>query len=164
MQLVGSIIMLAANPEPISKAASAMMIVNAVSSMATNIGTEMQADRSIAEKLSKANNEAASVSGSDDVDLMSYYAKNRAKLCVYQVNDTMKDLLWKLFYYTGYAVAATGIPNTTSRIWFNYIQADVVFDEEDESTVYYNYLADIKTRYASGVTVYHQRTINNKAV
>ena len=59
-----------------------------------------------------------------------------------------------LFYYCGYTANRQDIPNTTSRYWFNYIQCEPVFNEE-ETSIYKNYLDDIKARYNAGITVYH---------
>ena len=59
-----------------------------------------------------------------------------------------------MFYYCGYADDVQGIPNTSSRYWFNYLQCDAVINSEN---VYGEFLDDIVARYAIGVTVYHNR-------
>lgn len=59
-----------------------------------------------------------------------------------------------MFYYTGYAHPVQEIPNFDSRSWFNFVQCDAVFDDEATS-IYNNYVDDIKERFAIGITIYH---------
>ena len=73
----------------------------------------------------------------------------------YETKEWQKNLAFNNFYRYGYTHNAVELPNTSSRYWFNYIQCNPVFKEEN-SNPYNNFLNDIKTRYQQGVTVYHQ--------
>ena len=92
------------------------------------ISTQAQNERGIQEKLDSLKLQTASVSGSDDVDLMSRYNGNRLLYITYKVNDRVDKLLKDLFYYYGYKDNVSGIPNTNTRIWFNYIKCEPIIE------------------------------------
>lgn len=108
----------------------------------------------IQKKLSELAIQATVASGSDDVDLLSYYNNNRLQVFKYRVSDISQQILWKLFFYCGYSHPVMKVPNMTSRYWFNYIMCDPKFLEEGNSP-FNNYIDDVKARYNLGVTVYH---------
>ena len=83
------------------------------------------------------------------------YSKNKLFYAIYQVRGQERDLLEDLFYYKGYRVDDCAIPNTTSRLWFNYIQADIVFDNTSGGNIDERILEDIKRQYAEGITHFH---------
>lgn len=139
--------------------AGATIAIQGANNIINTIFTAVSAQNNIEQKMAQSKNQATTVNGSDDVDLMSYYTGNRAKLAVYKVSDKIKADMADLFYYTGYALNATQIPNTTSRCWFNFIQCEPVFNEES-TTPYKRYLDDIKARYSLGITVYHAHNGN----
>ena len=114
------------------------------------ISMEMQMEQ----KQQQLKSQATNVSGSDDIDLLEYYNKNKAYIFRYDLNQNMKDLLDDLFYYCGYACNRMGQPNISSRIWFNFIQADVVFQT---SNIDKSFLQEIASKYAQGITFYHKR-------
>ena len=95
---------------------------------------------------------------SDDVDLMSEYTSNRASLMTYKTSDVMLDLLLDLFYYTGYADNAMGVPNLNTRKWFNFVACDAIITLVDGQKV--NVSDEIQREligiWNSGVTVLHK--------
>lgn len=121
--------------------------VNAVNSTA-------QAESAQAQKLEQLRNQKASVYGADDVDLMSAYTGNKAKYMLYEVSPRMKEVLFDLFFYTGYTSGVQGIPDTTSRTRFNFVSAEIEFDENNNLTE--EILLDIVERFKSGVTFIHK--------
>ena len=106
-------------------------------------------------KLNQLAAQSSSVTGSDDIDLLTYYNGNRLTVFQYETKEWQKNLAFNNFYRYGYTHNAVELPNTSSRYWFNYIQCNPVFKEEN-SNPYNNFLNDIKARYQQGVTVYHQ--------
>ena len=156
LQIAGSVIsVLAASATGgLSAVAAIGLATSATVTIANNISNDVKAERSIQQKLEEARNQATSVSGSDDIDLLTKYSNNKAKLAIYKASDNVMKHAADLFYYCGYAANRQDIPNTTSRYWFNYIQCEPVFNEE-ETSIYKNYLDDIKARYNAGITVYH---------
>ena len=125
---------------------------NMASSIVGNISGNIEAGRNIERKLAEAQAQATSVSNCDDIDLLQAYSGNKAKLMEYKVNNKSRGDLCDLFYYTGYKTDNMKIPNTDNRYWFNYVQAEPVFKS---TSVYNEFLEDIKARYRKGVTIYH---------
>ncbi len=134
--------------------------VGAVVGLATSIIglaiSQSQADESIKRKLDETAQQATSVAGGDDIDLLNTYTNgNKAKYVTYSCSDKVKQTMLDLFYYCGYKEDVREVPDFNSRVWFNFVQCEPVFDEEDCS-VYKEYLTDIKARYQEGVTNYHR--------
>ena len=98
--------------------------------------------------------QSTAVSGSDDVDLLSYYNGNKLELKKYITEPQQREAIYKLLFYCGYSHKTSGIPDLNSRYWFNFIQCKPVFNEEG-NTPYNDYIDDIKARYEAGITVYH---------
>lgn len=119
-----------------------------------SIATE-QAWRSLRQKQFELKQQAVSVSGSDDIDLLKYYNDNKLHFVVYDTVELQKEAAHNLFHYCGYSRAKQGIPNFTGRYWFNYIQCSPMFKGE-ELHPYNAFLNDIKARYETGITVYHR--------
>ena len=70
------------------------------------------------------------------------------------MSEEDKNNVARVFYYLGYSHPVQEIPDFNSRVWFNFVQCDAVFN--DEATCIYNkYIDDIKTRFKMGITVYH---------
>lgn len=130
-------------------------LVGGLINMATS---QAQADNNLKQKLDELSRQAVSVSGSDDIDLLDVYTNgNKAKYCLYECSDNFKAVLKDLFYYCGYNEDVRAVPQLNTRTWFNFIQCEPVFNENN--SVYREYLEDIKQRYQEGVTVYHR--VNN---
>lgn len=126
----------------------------AAQSLINTVFTAVQSQQSLDQKKLQLSQQSTAVSGSDDIDLLSYYNTNRLQLFKYQATDEDRQRLFDLFYYTGYACNYHNKPNTTSRYWFNFIQCTPEFIEEGTSP-YNDYIDDVKARYQAGVTVYH---------
>lgn len=130
----------------ISTSATLINAVNAISSQ----------EQSLQQKISQLQQQSASVAGSDDVDIMKAITDNKAKLMLYKVSSNMKKALYDLFYYTGYICNYKGLPDTNSRLWWNYIQCEPVF--ESYKNIPSDLLQNIKDRHVAGVTIYHDVT------
>ena len=106
-------------------------------------------------KMEGLKNQANSVSGSDDLDLLENYSGNRAKLCLYQVSPRMKNLLADLFYYFGYTTDEIKIPEVNTRYWFNFLSCNLEFTGLDKNI---SELArdNLVQRYNAGATFLHQ--------
>ena len=99
---LGTIATLASAPaNPISLVMGVGMGASTIKSIVSAISSQAQAEQNIQAKLQETSSQGASVSGSDDVDLMSEYTSNRASIMTYQSSDIMRNLLFDLFYYTG---------------------------------------------------------------
>ena len=134
------------------------MGASTVKSLVSTISSASQSEQNIQQKLQEAQAQGASVAGSDDVDLMSEYTSNRASLMTYKTSDVMRDLLLDLFYYTGYADNTMGVPNLSTRKWFNFVACDAIITLVDGQKV--NVSDEIQREligiWKSGVTVLHK--------
>lgn len=129
-------------------------IGSVVSSTTNAIVDYVQSGQQLEQKQYELQQQATSVSGSDDLDLLSYYNGNRLNVITYKLKPIEEKIVADLFYYTGYLTNRLNKPNLQSRYWFNFIQCSPVFDEEGD-TPYNDYIDDVKARYESGITVYH---------
>lgn len=126
----------------------------AIGSITNAIFSTAQNSLNIERKLADLSLKNASVYGADDIDLLSFYANNnKAKIVTYEVSEKMKNLLFNLFYYTGYISNTFGIPNLTSRTRFNYIQCELVFESSNNMSE--EHKKDLEDKYLNGVTYIH---------
>ena len=136
------------------------LLTTATGSFYNAISQTAQHDQNIAERLRSAEMQGLSIAGSDDVDLMSIYTNdNKAKLVKYEVSPKMKNALYDLFYYCGYVAGYQGIPDLKSRVLFNFVQADVIFDRtpnmpQDE-------LEELISKFKEGITFLHEYDLKN---
>ena len=121
--------------------------------------TIAQAEDSVERKIASMKAQAISVAGSDDIDLLLAYSSNKAKLCTYQASDRVREMLFDLFYYTGYATGEMKVPTLNTRYWFNFIQAEIVI-KENRSNIPQNILDNIAERYMAGITDIHYHFIS----
>lgn len=140
------------NPIPavMSFVGAGLGIASQVTSMAK---TTAQGEQAIQQKLDDTSRQAVSVAGSDDVDLLTAYSGNRAKMVVYEISERMKKAMGDVFYYCGYKIETQGIPNKSSRYWFNFVQCELVINET--ANLPDDILEDIRERFKTGVTYFH---------
>ena len=138
----------------VSAAAGIALVSGAISTFASNAYTQASNERSMQSKLASLAAQSSNVAGSDDVDLLSYYNENRLQVIKYKTEELQQQALYNLFFYCGYKRDQMKIPDTNSRYWFNFVQCKPVFTEEG-ITPYNDYIADVKSRYEAGVTIYH---------
>lgn len=135
-------------------AAGISLLISATASIANNLHNTAAAEEAINQKLYNLKQQSTSVSNCDDIDILTAYSHNKAKVMVYQVSENVRQQIFDLFYYCGYTINRKAVPDFNSRYWFNYVQCEPTFIEEGV-TPYNEYLDDIKARYVAGVTVYH---------
>ena len=135
-------------------AAGVAAVAGVLNSLGKSITDQIQANASFKSKLAQLEAQATGVSGSDDIDLLNYYNGNKLHYITYEPTEKMKENLYDLFRYTGYATNVQKLPDLTSRCRYNFIQCEAKFLNEDEDVLKV-YVDDIKARYNAGVTVYH---------
>lgn len=133
-------------------------IVGAIASIGLSImnsvNSEISYDNTIAQKIANARAQAVSVSTCDDVELLDEYTENnKVKVVIYKPSEHMQKVLADLFYYCGYKCEYQGIPDETSRIYFNYVSADI---DCYGTNMPDDILEDFKNRYKIGLTVLHK--------
>lgn len=129
--------------------------INAAQSAVNTIYQASQQANSLKAKQANLAIQKASVSGSDDLNLMKYYSGNKLVMYEFGPTDVIKNNICDMFYYTGYAVNKQEMPNMFSRSNFNFIQCDPIFTTASTNKFIKPYLEDIKLRFNLGVTVYH---------
>lgn len=137
-------------------------IISTSANITNTISTQAQNERSIQEKLDTLKLQTASVSGSDDVDLMTRYNGNRLLYITYKVNERIEKLLKDLFYYYGYKDNITGIPNTNTRYWFNHLKCEPIL-EFTSINMTQEIEDELKGIMRNGFTIYHKRLVNSVA-
>lgn len=98
--------------------------------------------------------QALSVQSGEAVDLLKAYGGNKLNRLTYQVEDYVKESLLARFRYTGYATNYMKLPDIHSRLWYNFLQANIVFTAS-APVVYEPYLSNIQAKFKSGVTFFH---------
>ena len=135
-----------------------MGLVTSLISMAMTtknaITSTIQNEQSIQRKLQEAKMQTASVSGSDDVDLMSVYAENRLKYLIYEPTEIMKNMLYNLFFFAGYNSNRLGLPNHNTRLNFDYLECDAVIDKI--GNIPDDCLNELVNCFKNGVTYIHK--------
>lgn len=131
--------------------------IGAISGIVNSIATINQNEWSMQSKLEQLKNQANSVSGSDDLDLLENYSGNKAKLCLYQVSDRMKTLLLDLFYFYGYTTDEIKVPDINTRYWFNFLSCELEMTGIDKNISEVS-KENLIQRYKDGATFLHHHT------
>lgn len=139
-------------------AAGISFATSAVASLTNTIVTQQQSEASLAQKLEDEQRKASSVSNMDDTNLLAYYNGNRLISTREQCTEAMKKAIYNLFRLTGYRCNDYQIPSFNTREFYNFIQCKAVFDESGWKYGQ-DFLNDIKSRFETGITVYHK--VNN---
>lgn len=138
-------------------AAGISLATTAMAQLVNAVNTTAQAEATQQQKLMQLRHQKESVYNTDAVDLLDYYANNKAKLMLYKVSDQLKKSLWDLFFYTGYVCGYRGTPDFTSRLRFNFVSCELDFDYGHTYSKYITeeILQDIASKYSAGVTRIH---------
>ena len=155
LSIVGSVASFAggiASENPMMVAAGVGLAVSAAAGIIRNVHTAQEQDRAIAQKIMQAHMQGTSVQGSEDIDILTAFSGNKAKLAYYELSDVMKSAMYDLFYYCGYATHEQKIPDVTTRMYFNFVQAEIEYKSFNFNE---DIAQDIKERWNEGVTFFH---------
>lgn len=141
---------------PVGNVLAIGQMTSSIGGIVNNINSIKQTERNFEQKQQQMKNASVSVSGSDDIDLLSYYSKNRIKLAKWQCSDRMRAALEDLYYYQGYATQEQKVPTHNNRKWFDFLQCNA--ELRNVKNVDQRFIEDIKDRLAIGVTYYHHTT------
>lgn len=131
-----------------------------VGTISNAITTRQQQENSMNAKLAELQSQSASTVGSNDLNLLNYYNGNKLHEMKYEISDGMKKPIFDMFYYLGYTTNLQKKPDLYTRHVFNYIMCEPEF-KPDGRVIFNEYLMDIKARFASGLTIWHDETIND---
>ena len=128
----------------------------ALSGALSAVYRQVSAEQSIQQKLTQTRAQSVSVAGSDDVDLMVKYAKNRLSMLEYRPSDETRQMLFNLFYYYGYACNETGTPTHHNRYYFDFLQCDAEFDDGSGNRLFSrSFIDEVKRKFSEGATFLH---------
>lgn len=127
--------------------------INGVTGIIKGVQQIQQTEREFAQKQHAIRQASVSVSGSDDIDLLSYYSHNRLKSEVWQCSERMKKALADLYFYQGYATQEQKIPTHHNRKWFDFLKCQA--DIKNIKNLDQKFIDNIKDRLAIGATYYH---------
>lgn len=130
------------------------LAISAASKTISSIMSAQQNDRAIAQKMLQLNNQSTNVSTSEDIDLLKIYSSNKAKICYYKISNYLENALWDLFHFFGYKCNDYKIPDVNTRCNFNFVQAEIVFDEFNFNE---DIAEEIMRKWSEGVTFFHKR-------
>ena len=139
----------------VSLAAAIGTTQSLISGLSNAILQSISAEDAINQKLEATKQSPASVSNTEDLNLLSYYNGNRLIRYNESVSDEVKNSIYTLFRLTGYACNDYGIPVTNSRLYYNFLQCDADI-EESSWTAGKDFLDDVKSRLKTGVTIFHK--------
>ena len=151
--IAGGLAGLALTGNPVVAAAGAT--IGLVTSLISTVNSQVSAADNIAQKLQTAEYQAASVMGSDDIDLLEAYANNHAYIIKYEPPTQVYNALADLFYYCGYACNEKKIPDLTTRTLFNFIQCEPELENHQGMLVPKWAMDDIRERFKEGMTIVH---------
>ena len=128
------------------------LAIGATTGIIRSVHTAQEQDRGIAQKIMQSQMQGTSVQGSEDIDILTAFSGNKAKVVYYELSDIMKNAMYDLFYYCGYATHEQKKPVISGRLYFNFIQAEIIFES-------YNFneeiADDIQNKWNEGITFFH---------
>lgn len=136
-------------------------VVSLAMSVKNTVVSAVNSELSIDRKLQEMKNQTASVSGSDDVDLMSEYTGNRLKCFYYEPTPVVKEMLFNLFFYAGYNSNRMGLPSHNTRLNFDYLEADVVL-EKLTNALDNDIMEELINCFKNGITYIHKVVANGR--
>lgn len=122
------------------------------------ISTQMRLENEMQRKITSSKMATTSVTASDAIDLMTIYTTNKLKAMEWTPSKTIKKMIFDLFYYYGYVQNSFKIPEIDTRIWFNFVQGEIEFDNNTNLNEQIKNM--IKTKFKEGITFFHK--YNNK--
>ena len=76
----------------------------------------------------------------------------------YQSSDIMRNLLFDLFYYTGYTDNTMSTPVLTTRKWFNFVSCEAIL--EPKTGISEEIQQELISLWKSGITNLHKVNSN----
>ena len=141
---------------PLKVAGVVASLVSMAMSVKNTVVSTINNENSLKQKQEQLQNQASSVAGSDDVDLMSEYCKNRMYYFIYRPTENMQNILNDLFFYAGYSSNRMGVPTHNNRINFDYLECEASL--EAVATIPEECISELVNCFKAGVTYLHRNT------
>ena len=131
-------------------------IIGAIS-LASNINTMINnknlEDNAMAQKMSLLEHQKTGVLGSETLESFNVYSKNALRYDYYESENRWE--MASMFFFYGYRVNYYDVPSVNTRIWFNFLQCEPVFDNVYSSGVNKDIFDEIVNKFRTGVTYFH---------
>ena len=156
--IVGGIIASGATENPMPLAAALIGVVGSA------VNTKVQIDRineqyrnSLAQKQTQLAMQGQTITGISDYDLFRTYSEDKVRIDKYRVIEPLQAMVENYFYLFGYKCDIYDSPDNhnTSRLWRNFIQADIDLDSDMVGGIDVDIAADIVNKFKEGVTYFH---------
>ena len=141
---------------PLKVAGIVASLVSMAMSVKNTIVATINNENNLKQKIEQTQNQASSVVGSDDVDLMSEYCKNRMYYFIYRPTENMQNILNDLFFYAGYSSNRMGVPTHNNRINFDYLECEASL--EAVATIPEECITELVNCFKAGVVYLHKNT------
>lgn len=146
--LVGSV----ATANPVGVVGSAMGLTKAISGA---VSGELDFEKN----MNSLKNKAMNVENVNDSSLFNYYANSRPKRVIMSMSLNDRQRWNDIFHYYGYNRSGVmGVPNVTSRVWFNFLKGEIVLGTANFIPLWL--YEKVKAKYREGVTYYHSQMVN----
>lgn len=125
-----------------------------ISGLMTTIGNEISMDQKMAEMRSKS----ISTFGSNNLSVTRAITGNKLWKFTYEPSYTVKNMLDDLFYFYGYKRGYQGVPNATSRVWFNFVQCVPKWNPTFARSCK-PFLDELGNKFKNGITFFHHQDV-----
>lgn len=157
-QIAGAIVSFASSMYTggIGIASGIALTASSAVSIGNQVATLNQNEEARKTKREELRMQSANVYNADDTDILNFYQGDKLKLTIHSIKQTYKNILFNLFYYTGYASNRVGVPlykQTPQRLLFDFVQCNAVFNNVEG----YNsaFIEDMIQKFNIGVTIFH---------
>ena len=157
-QIIGAIVSFASSVATggVGVASGIALTTSAGVTIGNQIASLAQNEEARKTKRDELRAQSANVFNADDTDILNFYGGDKLKMTIHQVKRDYRNILFNLFYYTGYASNRVGVPyykTMPQRLLFDYVQCNAVFENIEG----YNsaFIEDLIQKFSIGVTIYH---------
>jgi len=149
----------AATGHPVLAATGVTMVAGGVAQLTSAITSQISSENTFQSKIASLQAQSTSVSGCDDIDLLSDYGQNKLLHFTYDVSKPTHDMLCDLFFYYGYKQNIMEKPDVDSRYWFNFIQCNPVF--ANTGVILGVYEDELTKKLNDGITIFHEEILDS---
>lgn len=157
-QIIGALISFASSVATggVGVASGIALTTSAGVTIGNQIASLAQSEEARKTKRDELRAQSANVFNADDTDILNFYGGDKLKMTIHQVKQDYRNILFNLFYYTGYASNRVGVPfykTIPQRLLFDFVQCNAVFENIEG----YNsaFIEDLIQKFSIGVTIYH---------
>lgn len=136
-----------------------LALVGSALSLGSSITKSITGEIDFQKNLKTMAQQSFNVSGINDSSLFEAYGDSRLRCIVMTPRAEEIKRFDDIFYYYGYNRAGVqGIPNVTTRAWFNFLKGEIILNDANKIPVWL--YEKVKDAFRSGVTYFHCHQIS----